>query len=145
MTAKTPANTKSGTSTSDKGTTLNKNPDKADGRDTGAADKSSVQGGQKDSNPGDPSQNEPGVAGEDQDNAAPAFSSGLQASGEFRIGEKIILGIRNNNVLLRHSPQGDEIEVSETTVASVLIDAFFNPASEQYAKNIGTSAETSNL
>lgn len=53
-------------------------------------------------------------------------SSGLQeSSGEFRIGEGIIFGMRNGNILIRHSPQGDEVEVGEATMAGLLVDAFF--------------------
>lgn len=52
--------------------------------------------------------------------------SGLnERTGEFRIGEKIIFGMRNGNVLIRHSPQGDEVEVSEATLQGLMIDAFF--------------------
>jgi len=111
------------TNETDAGTPVSKNP--------GAGD------GFRDSNPGDPAQNEQGEAGEDQPRTDTPIASGLQVSGEFRIGEKIILGIRNNKVLIRHSPQGDEIEVSETTVASVLIDAFFSDGGK-YAENIDT-------
>lgn len=51
---------------------------------------------------------------------------GLQeSSGEFRVGEKIVFGMRNGNVLIRHSPQGDEVEVGEATLAGLLIDVFF--------------------
>lgn len=53
--------------------------------------------------------------------------SGLnEHTGEFRVGEKVIFGMRNGNVLLRHSPQGDEVEVAETTLAGLIIDAFFS-------------------
>lgn len=52
--------------------------------------------------------------------------SGLQErTGEFRVGEKIIFGTRNGNILIRHSPQGDEVEVGEATLAGLMIDAFF--------------------
>jgi hypothetical protein len=57
----------------------------------------------------------------------PTSASGLnERTGEFRVGEKIIFGMRNGNVLVRHSPQGDEVEVAESTLASLLIDAFFS-------------------
>jgi hypothetical protein len=57
----------------------------------------------------------------------PKSASGLnERTGEFRVGEKIIFGMRNGNVLVRHSPQGDEVEVSEATLASLMIDAFFS-------------------
>lgn len=52
--------------------------------------------------------------------------SGLnENTGEFRVGEKIIFGMRNGNILIRHSPQGDEVEVGEATLAGLMIDAFF--------------------
>ena len=47
-------------------------------------------------------------------------------TGEFRVGEKIIFGTRNGNILIRHSPQGDEVEVGEATLAGLMIDAFFS-------------------
>jgi hypothetical protein len=57
----------------------------------------------------------------------PKSASGLnERTGEFRVGEKIIFGMRNGNVLIRHSPQGDEVEVSEATLAGLMADAFFN-------------------
>jgi hypothetical protein len=59
-------------------------------------------------------------------NTADRAVSGLQeSSGEFNIGGKIILGMANGNIRLRHSPQGDEVEVSEATLAGLLVDAFF--------------------
>lgn len=48
-----------------------------------------------------------------------------ESTGEFRVGEKIIFGVRNGNILLRRSPQGEEVEVSEATLAGLMIDAFF--------------------
>ncbi len=53
--------------------------------------------------------------------------SGLnERTGEFNVGEKIVFGTRNGNILLRHSPQGDEVEVSEATLAGLMVDAFFS-------------------
>jgi hypothetical protein len=91
------------------------------------------EAGQHDSNKGDPQVNDSVDAGI---RVAQPSPSGLQASGEFRIGEHIILGMRGNDILLRHSPQGDEVTISEETVAAILIDAFFNPQSKDYQKNI---------
>jgi hypothetical protein len=54
-----------------------------------------------------------------------AFGGLKERTGEFRVGEKIIFGMRNGNVLIRHSPQGDEVEVGEATLAGLMIDAFF--------------------
>jgi hypothetical protein len=56
----------------------------------------------------------------------PASNSGLnERTGEFRVGEDVIFGMRNGNVLIRRSPQGEEVEVSETTLAGLIVDAFF--------------------
>lgn len=52
--------------------------------------------------------------------------SGLnERTGEFRVGENIIFGMANGNIKLRRSPQGDEVEVGEATLAGLIIDAFF--------------------
>ena len=62
-----------------------------------------------------------------KDDKQPDTASGLnENTGEFRVGEKIIFGMRNGNILIRHSPQGDEVEVSEATLAGLMIDAFFS-------------------
>lgn len=53
-------------------------------------------------------------------------------TGEFRVGEKIIFGMKNGNINIRHSPQGDEVEVSEATLAGLMIDAFFSDKLEGY-------------
>jgi hypothetical protein len=56
----------------------------------------------------------------------PASFNGLnESTGEFRVGESIIFGARNGNILIRHSPQGDEVEVGEATLAGLMVDAFF--------------------
>lgn len=61
-----------------------------------------------------------------RDDDVPNKPMGLnENTGEFRVGEKIIFGARNGNILIRHSPQGDEVEVSEATLAGLMIDAFF--------------------
>jgi hypothetical protein len=60
------------------------------------------------------------------DDAADRTPSGLnENTGEFRVGESIIFGMRNGNILIRHSPQGDEVEVGEATLAGLMVDAFF--------------------
>lgn len=52
--------------------------------------------------------------------------SGLnENTGEFRVGENIIFGMKNGNINIRRSPQGDEVEVGEATLAGLMIDAFF--------------------
>lgn len=61
-----------------------------------------------------------------RDDDTPGKPIGLnEATGEFRVGEKIIFGVSNGNIRIRHSPQGDEVEVSEATLAGLMIDAFF--------------------
>lgn len=47
-------------------------------------------------------------------------------SGEFRVGEKITFGSQNGNIKIRRAPHGDEVEVSESTLAGLMIDAFFS-------------------
>lgn len=55
-----------------------------------------------------------------------AAASGLQEhTGDFRVGEKIIFSMRNGDILIRRSPQGEEVTVSEATLAGLMIDAFF--------------------
>lgn len=64
-------------------------------------------------------------SGSNADDTGKSVSGLQESSGEFRVGEKIIFGMRNGNILLRHSPQGDEVEVSEATLAGLMIDVFF--------------------
>lgn len=59
------------------------------------------------------------------DTDKPAMLGLNENTGEFRVGEKIIFGTSNGNIRIRHSPQGDEVEVSEATLAGLMIDAFF--------------------
>jgi hypothetical protein len=67
-----------------------------------------------------------GSRGNDDGETVDRTSNGLnENTGEFRVGEKIIFGTRNGNILIRHSPQGDEVEVAEAVLAGLMIDAFF--------------------
>lgn len=67
--------------------------------------------------------------------------SGLQeSSGEFNIGGKIILGMSGGNIRLRHSPQGDEVEVSEATLAGLLVDVFFTDKFEGQYETVKSPA-----
>lgn len=76
---------------------------------------------------GGPAKGSSATAGRtDTDKTGSAVSGLQESSGEFRVGEKIIFGMRNGNVLIRHSPQGNEVEVGEATLAGLLIDAFFS-------------------
>lgn len=64
--------------------------------------------------------------GADDGESVDRTPSGLnENTGEFRVGEGIIFGMRNGNILIRHSPQGDEVEVGEATLAGLMVDAFF--------------------
>jgi hypothetical protein len=63
------------------------------------------------------------TAGTDKNGSG--FNGLNESTGEFRVGENIIFGSRNGNILLRRSPQGDEVEVGEATLAGLMIDAFF--------------------
>lgn len=63
----------------------------------------------------------------------PAMPLGLEEhTGEFRVGEDIIFGTSNGNIKIRRSPQGEEVEVSETTLAGLMIDAFFTHKLDGY-------------
>lgn len=62
-----------------------------------------------------------------------AVPLGLQENtGEFRVGEDIIFGTSNGNIRIRRSPQGEEVEVSETTLAGLMVDAFFTGKLDGY-------------
>jgi hypothetical protein len=94
-----------------RGGSLGTGSGKAAGRATGGTKAGSSAGGRH------------GSASTDKTGSA---VSGLQeSSGEFRVGEGIIFGMRNGNVLIRHSPQGDEVEVGEATLAGLMVDVFF--------------------
>jgi hypothetical protein len=78
-------------------------------------------------NPGDGTNANKTGDHQNRDKAATAAHSGLQEhTGEFRVGEKIIFGMRNGDILIRRSPQGEEVTVSEATLAGLMIDAFFS-------------------
>lgn len=99
------------TKTQGRGGSLGHGSGNAAGRSTGGVKAGSSAGGRHGS--------------ADTDKTGSAVSGLQESSGEFRVGEKIIFGMRNGNVLIRHSPQGDEVEVGETTLAGLLIDVFF--------------------
>lgn len=74
-----------------------------------------------------------GRHGSKQRDERSAIPLGLnENTGEFRVGEDIIFGARNGNIYLRRSPQGDEAEVSETTLAGLIEDAFFTGKLDGY-------------
>lgn len=63
-----------------------------------------------------------------------------ESTGEFRVGEKIIFGVANGNIRIRRSPQGEEVEVSEATLASLMIDAFFTDKFGEEYKTVTKSS-----
>jgi hypothetical protein len=64
-----------------------------------------------------------GTAG--TDNPAPCSTSGLDIQGQFRIGERITLGVRGGGLVLTQSHSGREVEVSEAALAGLLDDEYF--------------------
>lgn len=98
------------------------NAGKTSGASKGTAAKGSTAGAGRAAGAG----NRGSSATADQ-NSADQTPSGLnERTGEFNIGGKIIFGMKNGNINLRHSPQGDEVEVSEATLAGLIVDAFFS-------------------
>jgi hypothetical protein len=60
------------------------------------------------------------------DNADPGAShSGLDVQGQFRIGDRISLGVRGDGLVLTQSHSGREVEVSEAALAGLLDDEYF--------------------
>lgn len=51
--------------------------------------------------------------------------SGLDVSGQFRIGERITLGVRGGDLVLMQSHSGREVVVSEAALAGLLDDTYF--------------------
>jgi hypothetical protein len=52
-------------------------------------------------------------------------NSGLDISGQFRIGERISLGVRGGGLVLTQSHSGREVEVSEAALAGLLDEEYF--------------------
>lgn len=88
------------------------------------------------------------TAGTDQ-GAAAAETAGKtplglnENTGEFRVGENIVFGMRNGNILLRRSPQGDEVEVAEATLAGAMVDLFFTDKFEGDYPTVTSPKKTS--
>lgn len=60
------------------------------------------------------------------DNPDPAAShSGLDTQGQFRVGDRISLGVRGDRLVLTQSHSGREVEVSEAMLAGLLDDEYF--------------------
>jgi len=59
-------------------------------------------------------------------NAEPAAShSGLDVNGQFRIGDKISMGVRGADIVLTQSHSGREVIVSEPVLQGLLEDEYF--------------------
>lgn len=65
-----------------------------------------------------------GTHGTDNPNS-PASHSGLDVQGQFRIGERISLGVRGDGLVLTQSHSGREVEVSEAELSGLLDDKYF--------------------
>jgi hypothetical protein len=100
--------------------TEEKMTDKSTGKSTGRATAASASAGGRHGSKAKSTAGRTGTA------ARGNTPSGLnENTGEFRVGEDIIFGMRNGNVLIRRSPQGEEVEVGEATLAGLMVDAFF--------------------
>jgi hypothetical protein len=63
---------------------------------------------------------------EGEENGQPqASNSGLDVSGQFRIGDRITLGVRGADLVLTQSHSGREIVVAEAALAGLLDDTYF--------------------
>lgn len=51
--------------------------------------------------------------------------SGLDISGQFRVGEKITIGVRGADIVLTQSHSGREVIVAEAALAGLLNDTYF--------------------
>lgn len=59
------------------------------------------------------------------DNPNPANASGLDAQGQMRIGDRITISARGDNLVLTQSHSGREAEVSAGELAGFLDDNYF--------------------
>lgn len=51
--------------------------------------------------------------------------SGLDISGQFRVGEKISIGVRGSDIVLTQAHSGREVVVAEAALAGLLNDTYF--------------------
>ena len=56
---------------------------------------------------------------------APMSNSGLDVSGQMRIGDRISIGVRGADIVLTQSHSGREVIVSEAALAGLLDDTYF--------------------
>lgn len=61
----------------------------------------------------------------DEAGDARASHSGLDVSGQFRVGERITIGVRGADIVLLQSHSGREVVVSEAALAGLLNDTYF--------------------
>lgn len=65
-----------------------------------------------------------GTAGEDN-GKAPIANSGLDVSGQFRVGDRITIGVRGADIVLTQSHSGREVVVAEAALSGLLDDTYF--------------------
>lgn len=63
--------------------------------------------------------------GSDGEENARTSNSGLDVSGQFRVGERISIGVRGADIVLTQSHSGREIVVGEAALAGLLDDTYF--------------------
>lgn len=51
--------------------------------------------------------------------------SGLDVGGQFRVGERISIGVRGADIVLTQSHSGREVVVAEAALAGLLNDTYF--------------------
>lgn len=64
-------------------------------------------------------------AGTEGDEEGNRSHSGLDISGQFRVGEKISIGVRGSDIVLTQAHSGREVVVAEAALAGLLNDTYF--------------------
>lgn len=64
-------------------------------------------------------------AGTEGDQEGVRGNSGLDISGQFRVGERISIGVRGSDIVLTQSHSGREVVVAEAALAGLLDDTYF--------------------
>lgn len=65
-----------------------------------------------------------GTRGDDNPNPGQSHS-GLDVNGQFRIGDRISLGVRGADLVLTQAHSGREVIVGEAALAGLLDDEYF--------------------
>lgn len=52
-------------------------------------------------------------------------ASGLDAQGQLRVGEKITIAVRGDQIVLRQAMTGREVEIAEFEFQDMLVDKYF--------------------